>query len=36
VDSSCVLAAKMDELRDETRRLIAIFTTIGQRSKHGR
>jgi four helix bundle protein len=33
VDSSCVSEAKMAELLDETRQLIAIFTTINKRSK---
>ena len=33
VDSGCVTASKMDELLDETRQLIAIFTTIVKRSK---
>jgi four helix bundle protein len=33
VDSGCVLAAKMAELLDETRQLIAIFTTIDKHSK---
>ena len=33
VDSGCVPATKMAELRDETRQLIAIFTTIDKRSK---
>jgi four helix bundle protein len=33
VDSGCVTSAKMSGLLDETRRLIAIFTTINKRSK---
>src|SRR5688572_28669578 len=33
VDSGCVAPAKMAELLDETRQLIAIFTTIDKRSK---
>jgi hypothetical protein len=33
VDSGCVSATKMAELLDETRQLIAIFTTIDKRSK---
>ncbi len=33
VDSGCVSAAKMADLLDETRQLIAIFTTINKRSK---
>jgi four helix bundle protein len=33
VDSGCVAAPKMVELLDETRQLIAIFTTIVKRSK---
>jgi four helix bundle protein len=33
VDSGCVSARKMAELLDETRQLIAIFTTIDKRSK---
>ena len=33
VDSGCVATVKMDELLDETRQLIAIFTTIDKRSK---
>ena len=33
VDSGCVSAAKMASLLDETRQLIAIFTTIDKRSK---
>jgi four helix bundle protein len=35
VDSGCVAAAKMADLLDETRQLIAIFTTIDKRSKGG-
>ena len=35
VDSGCVSAAKMADLLDETRQLIAIFTTIDKRSKDG-
>ena len=35
VDSGCVSAAKMTDLLDETRQLIAIFTTIDKRSKDG-
>jgi len=35
VDSGCVPTAKMAELLDETRQLIAIFTTIDKRSKDG-
>src|SRR6266545_158772 len=35
VDSGCVAPAKMAELLDETRQLIAIFTTIDKRSKDG-
>lgn len=35
VDSGCVSAAKMADLLDETRQLIAIFTTIDKRSKNG-
>src|SRR2546422_9560458 len=35
VDSSCLSAAKMADLLDETRQLIAIFTTIDKRSKDG-
>ena len=30
VESGCVQAAKMAELLDETRQLIAIFTTINK------
>lgn len=33
VDSGCVFAGKMADLLDETRQLIAIFTTIDKRSK---
>ena len=33
VDSGCVRAKKMTDLLDETRQLIAIFTTIDKRSK---
>jgi len=33
VDSGCVSAATMADLLDETRQLIAIFTTIDKRSK---
>jgi four helix bundle protein len=33
VDSGVVLATKMADLLDETRQLIAIFTTIDKRSK---
>ena len=33
VDSGCVEAIKMAELLDETRQLIAIFTTIDKKSK---
>jgi len=36
VDSGCVAAGKMAELLDETRQLIAIFTTIDKRSKGDR
>ena len=32
-DSGCVSATKMADLLDETRQLIAIFTTIDKRSK---
>src|SRR5688572_24476946 len=35
VDSSCVSVASMADLLDETRQLIAIFTTIDKRSKDG-
>ena len=35
VDSGCALAVKMADLMDETRQLIAIFTTIDKRSKDG-
>src|ERR1044072_6932601 len=34
VDSGCVQAVKMAELLDETRQLIAIFTTIDKHPKH--
>jgi four helix bundle protein len=33
VDSGCVSASKMADLLDETRQLIAIFTTIDKNSK---
>ena len=33
VDSGCVSPTKMAERLDETRQLIAIFTTIDKRSK---
>jgi len=33
VDSGCVTAAKMADLLDETRQLIAIFTTIDKNAK---
>ncbi len=33
VDSGCVVAVTMADLLDETRQLIAIFTTIDKRSK---
>jgi four helix bundle protein len=33
VDSQCVVSRQMDGLLDETRQLIAIFTTIDKRSK---
>jgi four helix bundle protein len=33
VDSDCVSSAKMADLLDETRQLIAIFTTIDKNSK---
>ena len=33
VDSGCVTASKMADLLDETRQLIAIFTTIDKNSK---
>lgn len=36
VDSGCVAAAKMTDLLDETRQLIAIFTSIDKRAKAGR
>src|SRR5439155_4088996 len=35
VESNCVDGAKMTDLLDETRQLIAIFTTIDKRSKGG-
>jgi four helix bundle protein len=35
VDSGCVSITKMADLLDETRQLIAIFTTIDKRSKEG-
>ena len=35
VDSGCVSTTKMAGLLDETRQLIAIFTTIDKRSKNG-
>jgi four helix bundle protein len=35
VDSGCVSSARMANLLDETRQLIAIFTTIDKRSKGG-
>ena len=35
VDSGCVSAAKMAQLLNENRELIAIFTTINKRSKDG-
>ena len=35
VDSGCVPLASMADLLDETRQLIAIFTTIDKRSKDG-
>jgi four helix bundle protein len=35
VDSGCVSEGKMSDLLDETRQLIAIFTTIDKRSKGG-
>jgi four helix bundle protein len=35
VDSGCVPGPKMADLLDETRQLIAIFTTIDKRSKDG-
>ena len=34
-DSGCVAAAKLADLLDKTRQLIAIFTTIDKRSKGG-
>jgi four helix bundle protein len=33
VDAGCVAAGKMAELLDETRQLIAIFTTIDKKAK---
>jgi four helix bundle protein len=33
VDSGCISEAKMDDLLDETRQLIAIFTTIDKNAK---
>jgi four helix bundle protein len=33
VDSGCILDSQMADLLDETRQLIAIFTTIDKRSK---
>ena len=33
VESGCVSTAQMTELLDETRQLMAIFTTINKRSK---
>jgi hypothetical protein len=33
MDSGCVSPTKMADLSDETRQLIAIFTTINKRSK---
>jgi hypothetical protein len=33
VDSGCVEESKMASLLDETRRLIAIFTTINKNAK---
>ena len=33
VDSGCVVPENMTELLDETRQLIAIFTTIDKNSK---
>jgi len=33
LESGCVSTAQMTELLDETRQLIAIFTTINKRSK---
>jgi len=35
VESGCVSARKLADLLDETRQLIAIFTTIHKRSKDG-
>jgi four helix bundle protein len=34
-DSGCLPIAKLADLLDETRQLIAIFTTINKRSKEG-
>ena len=34
VDSGCVSGTKMNDLLDETRQLIAIFTTIDKHSKN--
>ena len=36
VDSGCMAAAQMTGLLDETRQLIAIFTTIDKRAKGGK
>ena len=36
VESGCVRAKQMADLLDETRQLIAIFTTIDKRSKGNR
>jgi four helix bundle protein len=33
VDSGCISVSQMAELLDETRQLIAIFTTIDKKSK---
>jgi four helix bundle protein len=33
VDSGCLAAAELSDLLDETRQLIAVFTTINKRSK---
>jgi four helix bundle protein len=33
VDSGCVSAARMSSLLDETRQLIAIFTSIDKKAK---
>jgi hypothetical protein len=35
VDSGCIPGTKMGDLLDETRQLIAIFTTIDKHSKDG-